>query len=249
MSSYKLLEIYRLIQAYNIPWNLNFQTVYENPEKTITRTRPRNNRNFLGNSAHPNAMWQFASPWPVTGRCGSNCILSPCLWLYLLEQYLYLKIWTTVQNIRRCFHIEFWDYFLVGLLADIMAVVPDGLYYADLVENIFDLLASLRSSIRNAISSCQSTESKSPSSQISTFSALVSAFFLLIADSLEKNVWTCPFVSCSSLERSWTTCVSGRSHVRCDLRKVWFPACLCINIKSCGEVRLDFLAKPWPASP
>ena len=194
-------------------------------------------------------MWQFASPWPVTGRCGSNCILSPCLWLYLLEQYLYLKIWTTVQNIRRCFHIEFWDYFLVGLLADIMAVVPDGLYYADLVENIFDLLASLRSSIRNAISSCQSTESKSPSSQISTFSALVSPFFLLIADSLEKNDWTCPFVSHSSLERSWTTCVSGRSHVRCDLRKIWFPACLSINIKSCGEVRLDFLAKPCPASP
>ena len=136
-------------------------------------------------------MWQFASPWPVTGRCGSNCILSPCLWLYLLEQYLYLKIWTTVQNIRRCFHIEFW--ILVGLLADIMAVVPDGLYYADLVENIFGLLASLRSSIRNAISSCQSTESKSPSSQISTFSALVSPFSLLIADSLEKNDWTCPF--------------------------------------------------------
>ena len=122
-------------------------------------------------------MWQFASPWPFTGWCGSNCILSPCLWLYLLEQYLYLKIWTTVQNIRRCFHIEFWDYFLVGLLPDIMAIVPDGLYYAHLVENIFDLLASLRSSIRNAISSCKSTESKSPSSQISTFSALVSPFF------------------------------------------------------------------------
>ena len=48
-------------------------------------------------------------------------------------------------------------------------------------------------------------------------------FFLLIADSLEKNDWTCPFVSHSSLERSWTTCVSGRSHVRCDLRKIWFP--------------------------
>ena len=142
MSSYKLLEIYRLIQAYNIPWNLNFQTVYENPEKTLPRTRPRNNRNFLGNSAHPNAMWQFASPWPVTGRCGSNCILSPCLWLYLLEQYLYLKIWTTVQNIRRCFHIEFWEYFLVGLLADIMAIVPDGMYYVHLVENMLDLLVS-----------------------------------------------------------------------------------------------------------
>ena len=130
MSSYKLLEIYRLIQAYNIPLNLNFQTVYKNPEKTLPRTRPRNNRNFLGNSAHPNAMGQFASPWPFTGWCGSNCILSPCLWLYLLEQYLYLKIWTTVQNIRRCFHIEFWEYFLVGLLADIMAIVPDGMYYA-----------------------------------------------------------------------------------------------------------------------
>ena len=142
MSSYKLLEIYRLIQAYNIPWNLNFQTVYENPEKTLPRTRPRNNRNFLGNSAHPNVIWQFASPWPFTGWCGSNCILSPCLWLYLLEQYLYLKIWTTVQNIRRCFHIEFWEYFLVGLLADIMAIVPDGMYYAHLVENIFDLLVS-----------------------------------------------------------------------------------------------------------
>ena len=129
MSSYKLLEIYRLIQAYNIPWNLNFQTVYENPEKTLPRTRPRNNRNFLGNSAHPNAMGQFASPWPFTGWCGSNCILSPCLWLYLLEQHLYLKIWTTVQNIRRCFHIEFWEYFLVGLLTDIMAIVPDGMYY------------------------------------------------------------------------------------------------------------------------
>ena len=46
MSSYKLLEIYRLIQAYNIPWNLNFQTVYENPEKTLPRTRPRNNKEF-----------------------------------------------------------------------------------------------------------------------------------------------------------------------------------------------------------
>ena len=142
MSSYKLLEIYRLIQAYNIPWNLNFQTVYENPEKTLPRTRPRNNRNFLGNSAHPNVMWQFASPWPFTGWCGSNCILSPCLWLYLLEQHLYLKIWTTVQNIRRCFHIEFWEYFLVGLLADIMAIVPDGMYYVHLVENMLDLLVS-----------------------------------------------------------------------------------------------------------
>ena len=142
MSSYKLLEIYRLIQAYNIPWNLNFQTVYETPEKTLPRTRPRNNRNFLGNSAHPNAMWQFASPWPFTGWCGSNCILSPCLWLYLLEQSLYLKIWTTVQNIRRCFHIEFWEYFLVGLLADIMAIVPDGMYYVHLVENMLDLLVS-----------------------------------------------------------------------------------------------------------
>ena len=36
---------------------------------------------------------------------------------------------------------------------------------------------SLRSSIRNAISSCKSTESRSHSSQISTFSALVSPFF------------------------------------------------------------------------
>ena len=142
MSSYKLLEIYRLIQAYNIPWKLNFQTVYENPEKTPPRTRPRNNRNFLGNSAHTNAMGQFASPWPFTGWCGSNCILSPCLWLYLLEQPLYLKIWTTFQNIRRCFHIEFREYFLVGLLADIMAIAPDGMYYAHLVENIFDLLVS-----------------------------------------------------------------------------------------------------------
>ena len=115
--------------------------------------------------------------WPFTGWCGSNCILSPCLWLCLLEQYLYLKIWTTVQNIRRCFHIEFWDNFLVGLLVDIMAIVPDGLYYAHLAEYIFDLLASLRSSIRNEISSCKSTESNSPSSQISTFSALVSPFF------------------------------------------------------------------------
>ena len=175
MSSYKLLEIYLLIQEYNIPWNLNFQTVYENPEKTLPRTRPRNNRNFLGNSAHPNAMWQFASPWPFKGWCDSNCILSPCLWLCLLEQYLYLKIWTTVQNIRRCLDIEFWDSFLVGLLADIKAIVPDGLYYAHLVKNIFDLRASLRSSITHAISS---SESKSPSSsQISTFSALVSPFF------------------------------------------------------------------------
>ena len=66
-------------------------------------------------------------------------------------------------------------------------------------------------------------------------------FSLLIADSLEKNDWTCPFVSHSSLERYWTTCVSGRSHVRCDLRKIWFPACLCINIKSCGEVRIKDL--------
>ena len=79
-------------------------------------------------------MGQFASPWPFTGWCGSNCILSPCLWLSL-----YLKIWTTV---RRCFHIEFWEYFLVGLLADIMAIVPDGMYYAHLVENMFDLLVS-----------------------------------------------------------------------------------------------------------
>ena len=141
MSSYKLLEIYRLIQAYNIAWNLNFQTVYKNPEKTLPRTRPRNSRTqFLDNSAYPNEVGQFASPWPFTGWCGSNCILSPCLWLYLLEQHLYLKIWTTVQNIRRCFHIEFWEYFLVGLLADIMAIVPDELYYAHLVENIFDLL-------------------------------------------------------------------------------------------------------------
>ena len=62
MSSYKLLEIYRLIQAYNIPLNLNFQTVYKNPEKTLPRARPRNNRNFLGNSAHPNVMGQFAHP-------------------------------------------------------------------------------------------------------------------------------------------------------------------------------------------
>ena len=142
MSSYKLLENYRLIQAYNISWNLNFQTVYEDPEKTLPRTRPRNNMNFLGNSAHPNAMWQFASPWPFKGWCDSNCILSPCLWLCLLEQYLYLKIWTTVQNIRRCFDIEFWDSFLVGLLADIMAIVLDGMYYVHLVENMLDLLVS-----------------------------------------------------------------------------------------------------------
>ena len=87
-------------------------------------------------------MGQFASPWPFTGWCGSNCILSPCLWLCLLEQPLYLKIWTTVQNIRRCFHIEFWEYFLVGLLADIMAIVPDGMYYVHLVENMLDLLVS-----------------------------------------------------------------------------------------------------------
>ena len=80
-------------------------------------------------------MGQFA------GWCGSNCILS-CLWLCLLEQPLYLKIWTTVQNIRRCFHIEFREYFSVGLLADIMAIVPDGMYYAHLVENMFDLLVS-----------------------------------------------------------------------------------------------------------
>ena len=144
MSSYKLLEIYRLIQAYNIPWNLNFQTVYENPEKTLPRTRPGNNRTqFLDNSAYPNEVGQFASPWPFTVWCGSNCIPSPCLWLYLLEQHLYLKIWTTVQNIRRCFHIEFWEYFLVGLLAaDIMAIVPDGMYYVHLVENMLDLLVS-----------------------------------------------------------------------------------------------------------
>ena len=142
MSSYKLLEIYRLIQAYNIPLNLNFQTVYENPEKTLPRTRPRNNRNFLGNSAHPNAMGQFAIPWPFKGWSGSNRIHSPCLWLCLLEQPVYLKIWMTVQNICRCFHIEFWEYFLVGLLADIMAIVPDGMYYAHLVENMFDLLVS-----------------------------------------------------------------------------------------------------------
>ena len=87
-------------------------------------------------------MGQFASPWPFTRWCGSNCILSPCLWFCLLEQPLYLKIWTTVQNIPRCFHIEFWEYFSVGLLADIMDIVPDGMYYAHLVENIFDLLVS-----------------------------------------------------------------------------------------------------------
>ena len=125
MSSYKLLEIYRLIQAYNIPWNLNFQTVYENPKKTLPRTRPRNNRTqFLDNSAYPNEVGQFASPWPFTGWCGSNCILSPCLWLYLLEQH---------SCILR---------FELSLLADIMAIVTDELYYAHLVENIFDLLVS-----------------------------------------------------------------------------------------------------------
>ena len=118
--------------------------------------------------------------WPFTGWCGNNCILSPCLWLYLLQQYLYLKIWTTVQNIRRCFHIEFWDYFdswlvcsqiswpsyLIGCITPILLKISST-----------PLIASLRSSIRNAISSCKSTESKSPSSQISTFSALVSPFF------------------------------------------------------------------------
>jgi len=124
--------------------NLNFQTVYENPEVTLPRTRPKNNSTqFVGNSAHSNAMRQFANPWPFTGWCGSNCILSPCLWFYLLEQPLYLKIWTTVQNIRRFFHIEFWEYFLVGLLAYIIAIVHDRMYYAHLVENIFDLLVSM----------------------------------------------------------------------------------------------------------
>ena len=176
MSSYKLLEIYRLIQAYNIPWKLNFQTVYENPKKTPPRTRPRNNRNFLGNSAHTNAMGQFPSPWPFTGWCGSNCILSPCLWLYLLEQPLYLKIWTTFQNIRRCFHIEFWEYFLVGLLADIRPSYLMGCITPILLK-ISSTSLSLRSSTRNAISSCKSTESRSHSSQSSTFSALVSPFF------------------------------------------------------------------------
>ena len=214
MSSYKLLEIYRLIQAYNIPWNLNFQTVYENPEKTLPRTRPGNNRTqFLHNSAYPNEVGQFASPWPFTVWCGSNCIPSPCLWLYLLEQHLNLKIWTTLNfestSWLVCSQIS-WPSYLMSCSTPILL-------------KISSTSLSLRSSIRNAISSCKSTESRSPSSQISTFSALVSPFFLLIADSLEKNDWTCPFVSHSSLERSWTTCVSGRSHVRCDLRKIWFP--------------------------
>ena len=40
-----------------------------------------------------------------------------------------------------------------------------------------------------------------------------------------QTVWKrmIELVSHSSLKRSWTTCVSGRSHVRCDLRKMWFP--------------------------
>ena len=191
--------------------------------------------------------------WPFTGWCGNNCILSPCLWLYLLEQHLYLKIWTTVENIRRCFHIEFWEYFLVGLLADIMAIVPDGMYYAHLVvENIFDLLVSTFINKKRNFFLQEHWEQISFVKKFQHSRLWSALFFLLIADSLEKNDWTCPFVSHSSLERSWTTCltcVSGRSHVRCDLRKVWFPACLFINIKSCAEVRLDFLAKPCPASP
>ena len=167
MSCYKLLEIYRLIQAYNIPWKFNFQTVCENPEKTPPRTRPRNNRNFLGNSAHPNAMGQFASPWPFTGRCGSNCILSTCLWLYLLEQHLNLKIWTTLNfestSWLVCSQIS-WPSYLMSCSTPILL-------------KISSTSLSLRSSIRNAISSCKSTESRSPSSQISTFSALVSPLF------------------------------------------------------------------------
>ena len=146
----------------------------------------------------------------------------------------------------QCFDVEFWESFLFGLLTYIIAIVHDQMHYAHLVKNILNLLVSTFVNKTRAISSCQS---RSPSSSLSTFSALVTPLFLLIADSLEKNDWTCSLVSHSSLERSWTTCVSCRSHVRCDLRKVWFPACLCINIKSCGEVRLDFLAKPCPTSP
>ena len=168
MSSYKLLEIYRLIQAYNIPWNLNFQTVYENPEKTLPRTRPGNNRTqFLDNSAYPNEVGQFASPWPFTVWCGSNCIPSPCLWLYLLEQHLNLKIWTTLNfestSWLVCSQIS-WPSYLMSCSTPILL-------------KISSTSLSLRSSIRNAISSCKSTESRSPSSQISTFSALVSPLF------------------------------------------------------------------------
>ena len=77
---------------------------------------------------------------------------------------------------------------------------------------------SLRSSIRNASSSCKSTESRSHSSQISTFSALVSPFFPADCRQSGKNDWTCLFVSHSSLERSWTTCVSDRTYFQQDGR-------------------------------
>ena len=215
MSSYKLLEIYRLIQAYNIPWNLNFQTVYENPEKTLPRTRPRNNRTqFLDNSAHPNEVGQFASPWPFTVWCGSNCIPSPCLWLYLLEQHLNLKIWTTLNfestSWLVCSQIS-WPSYLMSCSTPILLKISST--SLSLRLSIWNTQFRLARAVRADLLRHKFQHSR-------LWSAL---FFLLIADSLEKNDWTCPFVSHSSLERSWTTCVSGRSHVRCDLRKIWFP--------------------------
>ena len=58
-----------------------------------------------------------------------------------------------------------WPSYLMGCITPILLL------------KISSTSLSLRSSIRNAISSCKSTESRSPSSQISTFSALVSPFF------------------------------------------------------------------------
>ena len=99
---------------------------HERDLETINRTR------FLGDSAHPNAMGQFASPWPFTGWCGSNCILSPCLWLHLLEQPLYRFTFEWQFKI----FAQMFSHWILGWSVRIR------IYCAHLVENIFDLLVS-----------------------------------------------------------------------------------------------------------
>ena len=102
---------------------------------------------------------------------------------------------------------------------------------------------SLRSSIRHAISSCKS---RSPSSSLSTFSASGHPSFPADCRQSGKerlNLSLCElFVSGKHL-RFWS--------FSCPLRpeKDLISAFLRANIKSCCEVRLDFLAKPCPTSP
>ena len=133
-------------------------------------------------------MGQFPSPWPFTGWCGSNCILSPCLWLHLLEQPLYRFTFEWQFKI----FAQMFSHWILGWSVRIR------IYCGHLVE-ISSTSLFLRSSTRKAISSWKSTESRYPSLLLSTFWALVVPLFLLMTQNCSSVIES--LQDCESLQK------------------------------------------------